>query len=179
MKEIELRRHSVRDKPETDLSPAGLELAREVGREAGPFQLCVTSPVPRALQTAQAMGAPSPEVDRTWGEIPAEVVEEIGWPSPFLRVAEAVRRGGASARMADRLLQAALVALARVDEGERLLVVTHGGFPELVSVRALPRSDPRTWGGVLRCMEGVRIRVEGVTPTHVSVLRVPDARTRV
>ncbi len=179
MKVVEVRRHSVRDKPEPDLSSAGRALAQEVGSRVGPFQRCVSSPVPRAVQTAEAMGFPPTELDPLWGTIADTVVKEIGWPAPFWRVKSAVLHDGPSARFADLLLGSVRSQLAQVQDRGALLITTHGGFPELLAVRALPHLDPRPWGGVLRCMEGVRLTFQGGTPPRIEVLRVPEERTRI
>jgi broad specificity phosphatase PhoE len=46
----------MRRKPGAHLSQDGIELARLVGETSGPFSLVVTSPIPRAIETAIAMG---------------------------------------------------------------------------------------------------------------------------
>src|SRR5947209_6777177 len=56
MKVLEHRRHTMRVKPKKHLSQAGVSLARRVGEEMGPFDRVVTSTVPRALETAIALG---------------------------------------------------------------------------------------------------------------------------
>ena len=56
MKYLELRRHSKRVIPGDHLSQAGVNLARRVGEAMGPFGLVITSTLPRAFQTAIAMG---------------------------------------------------------------------------------------------------------------------------
>ncbi len=56
MKFIEDRRHTMRTKPGQDLSQAGVALARRTGEKLGPFEHVATSTVPRAFQTAIAMG---------------------------------------------------------------------------------------------------------------------------
>ncbi len=56
MKTIEIRRHTYRTKPGQHLSQQGVTLARHVGEGIGPFARVVTSTVPRAFETAIAMG---------------------------------------------------------------------------------------------------------------------------
>ena len=61
MRSIQIRRHSYTKKGAargkgSHLSAAGVTLARRIGAETGPFELVLTSTVPRTLETAIAMG---------------------------------------------------------------------------------------------------------------------------
>ena len=56
MRYLEHRRHSMRVQPGQHLNQAGVALARRVGETMGPFALVVTSTLPRAYETAIAMG---------------------------------------------------------------------------------------------------------------------------
>ncbi len=58
MRTLEVRRHSLRKAGTggSQLSQAGVELARAIGAEIGPFQWVATSTYPRARETAIAMG---------------------------------------------------------------------------------------------------------------------------
>ncbi len=178
MKTIEIRRHSVRDKPEEHLSGAGRELARHVGREAGPFGRVFSSPSLRAVETANEMGFLDPELRREWEELGPEINAEVGWPSPFTRYALPLRSESATRRKARALLSDLEEMLRSLPDPGRGLVVTHGGFPELIAVALFPTSDHRAWGGPLRCMEGVRISYEGQLPKECMVLRLPQPATR-
>lgn len=54
---LEIRRHSLRKNTGgSQLSQAGVELARKLGDSMGPFAVVATSVVPRARETALAMG---------------------------------------------------------------------------------------------------------------------------
>lgn len=53
---LEVRRHSIRSLSSQPLSPAGVDLARRVGSQRGHFERVVTSTLPRAFETAIAMG---------------------------------------------------------------------------------------------------------------------------
>ena len=54
---VEIRRHSARHHDEWGhLTQAGVELAQRVGATMGRFDLVVSSPLPRAAETAIAMG---------------------------------------------------------------------------------------------------------------------------
>lgn len=179
MQWVELRRHSVRTLPEEGLSDGGRSLAIAEGRRSGPFALAISSPALRARQTAGAMGYPSPRIEEAWG--PAGVTEALrqAWPVSFQAAKALLDRSESTRRLASDLLSSLRGALAEVPPGAAVLVVTHGGFPEVVAVSAFPRLDPRPWGGVLRCMEGVRLQFEGERTQRAEILRVPDELTRV
>src|SRR3979409_941396 len=56
MRELEVRRHSKRERPRQHLTRWGVALARRVGAGIEPFDLVVTSPLARCIETAFAMG---------------------------------------------------------------------------------------------------------------------------
>ena len=58
MRSLVVRRHSLRSPGGVHLSPEGVHQARRVGRFSGNFDRVVTSPKPRARETAEAMGFP-------------------------------------------------------------------------------------------------------------------------
>ena len=107
MRTIEIRRHCYTKKGDargkgSHLSAAGVAQARRIGVEIGPFNLVVTSHIPRTLETAIAMGF---AVDDQWnvlGDIPASVWDEIGhherwtWEAPFVQFTQVTARGGAT-----------------------------------------------------------------------------------
>jgi len=56
LRSIDHRRHSLRDPGGVHLNETGRALARRVGAESGPFERVVTSPLPRAMETAHPVG---------------------------------------------------------------------------------------------------------------------------
>src|SRR5512138_3425511 len=138
MKTIEIRRHSIRSRPGEHLNQAGITLARLVGQNLGPFDRVVTSTLPRAFETAIAMGfavAEQLESMNTFGE---EVGWEVLWPQPFLAYAKAVKRGGAAARYARQLAEYYASLADYLAEGRAALVINHGGVLELGVVACFP-----------------------------------------
>lgn len=69
MATLEARRHSPRKNTGgSQLSQAGVDLARKLGESMGPFTVVATSVVPRARETALAMGfAVAQELVTLWG----------------------------------------------------------------------------------------------------------------
>ncbi|MCI4373253.1 MAG: histidine phosphatase family protein [Thermoplasmata archaeon] len=186
MRSLIHRRHSLRAPGDVHLSSEGLALAREVGRTSGPFDRVVTSPKPRAVETAIAMGY---SVDAEWEEL-GSMADPVG---RFLE-REAPSTFGEFVRWATTVheVRAAAEALARrwgneldrLPEGGRMLLVSHAGVVELGAAGAVPDLAIR-WGATLAPLEGIRLDrdrgrwVDGAVirtvPLRTSGDRVPDA----
>ncbi|MCI4340729.1 MAG: histidine phosphatase family protein [Thermoplasmata archaeon] len=157
MRSIDYRRHSRRDPGAVHLNDEGRALARRIGAASGPFDRVVTSTVPRAIETAEAMGFPvsdrRPEL-ATWGPgVEAALGPIIDWSD----YARALRRSPTVARFAE-LQRSILLGVARaLPEGGRALVVSHGGVLEIGAVAALPEADHRAWGGPAGYCEGIQL----------------------
>ncbi|NOH02035.1 MAG: histidine phosphatase family protein [Chloroflexi bacterium] len=98
MKTIEIRRHSIRSPGEDHLNQKGVALARRVGRGLGPFDLVATSTLPRAFETAIAMGFAVHEQNELMNTYGGEVEREAPWPPAvlsLLRDRQTGRRRGA------------------------------------------------------------------------------------
>lgn len=172
MRTLEVRRHTMRRKPGAHLSREGIALARRVAESSESFDLVVTSIIARAVETAIAMGF---EVDRTLealGQVPDGVMAEVGWPSPFARVAQAVAAGGAAGPFAAALAQLWREIAAELPDGGRALIVTHGSFVELGAVASLPEADHASWGDAIGYCEGIALSYESDRCSG-EILRVP------
>jgi len=172
MKTIEIRRHSIRNKPGQDLSEQGVALARLIGMDLGTFDRVVTSPVPRAVQTAHAMGFAvdqQAEIIATFGD---DVEIECPWPASFSDYAAAYRRGGAIFAYARRLAGFYEQLAESLPEPGSALVVNHGGIVELSAVGCLPAADFAALGDYIECCEGIRLTWDNGQFTTVQVLRV-------
>ncbi len=172
MKIIEVRRHSIRSKSGDHLNQSGVTLARLVGENLGPFDRVVTSMVPRAFETAIAMGfAVDAQIElmSTYGD---DVEHEVPWPQPFSAYAKAVQRGGAARRYAHQLADY-YASLADYLANERAaLVINHGGVLELGVVAAFPDADYESWGEAADYCEGVRLFWNDGKCMNAEVLRV-------
>lgn len=172
MKIIEVRRHSIRDRLSQDLSEQGRALARFIAEEIGPFQRVVTSRIPRAFQTAVAMGFNVDEqldLLNTYGDA---VEAEIPWPASFNEYTLPVLRGGASTRYAERLVEFYTQLAQSLPEDGRALVITHGGVVEIGAVACFPSGDHAAWGEYIECCEGVRMFWDAGKCLVVEVIRI-------
>ena len=164
----------MRRKPGQHLSQDGIDLARLVGETSGPFSLVVTSPIPRAIETAIAMGFEVDETDESLTNIPNDVQRSIQyWPSPFSAVSHAVNSGGPAAKFGAELAGVWRSIVERIPDSTQALVVTHGGLVEVGAVAAVPDFPHGEWGGPIGYCEGLRLTFDGRF-TSCEILRVPD-----
>jgi len=172
MKAIEIRRHSIRNKPGQHLSQQGVTLARLVGQNLGPFDRVVTSTLPRAFETAIAMGFAVDEENElmsTYGEV---VGAEAPWPMSLAEYACVIRKGKAAARYAGLLADYYHHIIDYLADGRVALVINHGGVVELGAVACLPDVDHESWGPHFDCCEGVRLFWDDGKFVNAEILRV-------
>ena len=171
MKTIEIRRHSIRSKPGDHLSQAGVTLARRIGENIGPFERVVTSTLPRAFETAIAMGFAVDEQVELMSTYGPYVEAEVPWPQSFAAYAKAVKRGNATAKYAKSLADYyARVANSLVESGAAL-VINHGGVVEVGVVASFPTIDYESWGDEADYCEGARLFWQDEKFVNAEVLR--------
>lgn len=162
MRYLELRRHTLRESDNPHISQAGIELARRASAGIGPFARIISSPSPRCIETAIAMGYAPDEfyepVQEQMKRKHVRAVEELLPPeTPFTKRAKAMA-GHKSGRKYARALVAQWTQLVRrVPPGKCFLVVTHGGYIDDSAVACLPAVDHRKWGKGFAHCEGVRL----------------------
>lgn len=157
MKILEIRRHSIRSQPGEHLNQAGVALARLVGQNIGPFDCITTSKMPRAFETAIAMGFAVTEQNELMNTYGIAVDHEAPWPQSFHNYAEVIQQGGAAAKYAMKLAKYYAGLMDFISEGQSALVINHGGVVELGIVGCLPDLDYSTWGGPVNYCEGARL----------------------
>lgn len=172
MKTIEIRRHSIRSNPGVHLNQQGVTLARLVGQNIGPFDRVVTSTLPRAFETAIAMGFAVDEQNELMSTYGDAVEREAPYPLSLAGYAEVVRNGGAASRYANGLVEVYTKLANFLSEGRAALVVNHGGVAELGAVACLPDADHVTWGSHFEYCEGIKLFWEDGKFFNAEVLRV-------
>lgn len=172
MKTIEIRRHSIRSKPGQHLSQQGVTLARLVGQNLGPFDRVVTSTLPRAFETALAMGFAVDEENELMSTYGPDVESEVPWPSTLSEYVKTVRKDSAAARYANQLVDAYHQLADYLAEGRAALVINHGGVLELGAVACLPDADHESWGPYFGYCEGVRLFCDNGKFVNAEILRV-------
>lgn len=172
MKTIEIRRHSIRSKPGNHLNQSGVSLARLVGENLGPFDHVVTSTLPRAFETAIAMGFAVNEQSELMSTYGSEVGREAPWPLSCAGYAEVVSKGGAAGQYANQLAEVYTKLANYLADGRKALVVNHGGVLELGAVTCLPEADHVAWGSHFEYCEGIRLFWEDNKFVDGEILRV-------
>lgn len=172
MKTIEIRRHSIRSNPGVHLNQQGVTLARLVGQNLGPFDRVITSTLPRAFETAIAMGFAVDEQIELMSTYGDSVEREAPYPLSCAGYAEVVRKGGAAAKYANQLKDLYTKLANYLADDRAALVVNHGGVLELGAVACLPDADHFKWGSHFEYCEGIRLIWEEGKFVDSEILRV-------
>ena len=172
MRTLELRRHTMRVKPGQHLSQAGVDLARRVGAGIGPFDYVVTSTIPRAFETAIAMGFAVDEQLDALSMIADGVEHEVAWDAGFAAIATAAWQGEATTRYAQAQAEVMYQIVGKLPDDGVGLVVSHGFIVEAQVIGCLPDVDFSSWGGFCDYCEGARLLFDGERFVSGEVLRV-------
>jgi broad specificity phosphatase PhoE len=174
MRTLEHRRHSRRDPVSIHLSDEGRALARAVGATLPPFDRVVTSPKPRAIETAEALGGRWDGTVDGLGQMPDDVgvSGDVLHLRSFAEYVAMIHRSEEMATYAAGQAQLWRTELERVPEGGALLLISHGGVIEFGAASALP-TTARRWGPPLGYLEGVRLQWDGQRWVSGEVVRVP------
>lgn len=168
---IEIRRHAERTKPGQNLSRTGIDRARVAGASGPPFARVVTSPSPRAVQTAVAMGYPVDVEESVLQSFGSATAALIDWDAGFASWQRGV--GGSPGIAAFVTLQAAVwrQVVTGILPGQAALVLTHGGMIEAGVMAAAPAHDWLAAGEALDHVEGVRLWFADERCVSASLLR--------
>jgi broad specificity phosphatase PhoE len=157
MKTLEIRRHSIRSKLGDHLNQSGVTLARLIGQSIGPFDRVITSTLPRAFETAIAMGFAVDEQNELMNTYGSSVANDAPWPQPFRNYAEIVKEQNSAAKYAQKLAKYYARLMDFISEGRSALIISHGGVLELGVVGCLPDVDFSNWGDAVNYCEGARL----------------------
>lgn len=168
MRWLEVRRHSLTKKGParghgSHLSARGVALARAAGAELGPIAYVATSPSPRAVETAIAMGfAVDDTIDLPSGYVPGEAGrhDQWSWPHPYLTYASLIRRGQGLAAAAEAHRAIWTRTAEALPDNAAALIVSHGGAIEPALVACLPDADHQSWGAPFSHCDGARLSFE-------------------
>jgi broad specificity phosphatase PhoE len=176
MRFVEMRRHTMRVKPGQHLSQEGVTLARRVGDTIGPFSRVVTSTIPRAFETALAMGFAVYEQDEIFSILMDGVEAEVGsWEAGFAAFGAAFHQNGATRRYADVLAERLKAIAVTLPDNSAALVISHGGIVEAAAVGCLPEADHASWGRYCNYCEGVRLGFEGEKFVSGEIVRTTES----
>jgi broad specificity phosphatase PhoE len=151
-------------------------LARAVGAQLGPFARVLTSPAPRAIETAIAMGfAVDDVIDLPAGNVCGQVGhhQQWSWPQPYLSYAELIASGGDLAAAAHAHADRWAAVVHDVPDGATALVISHGGTIEPALVACLPGSNHALWGAPFSHCDGARLGYNNGRFVTVQFRRAP------
>ncbi len=176
MKTLEIRRHTMRRKPNAHIMQEGIKLANDIGLTMDEFDLVVTSKKIRAFETAIAMGYEVHNKYADLGNLPTPVFNEISWPNKFINIANIVSNNQASRNLAKKQLSLWLNIAEQLPKNAKGLIISHGGIIELASVLASPNSNFYRWGGALGYCEGIKLLYNDGIFQEAKLLRLPDEK---
>ena len=174
---LEIRRHSFRKEGGgSQLSQSGVDHARGIGATIGPFARVVTSVVPRARETAIAMGFAVDYEIITMSADPAvyDEAQALRWweaAQPFEALAELALGGGPFGLYAHSLAALWRDVMTPLPMDAAALFIGHSGQLEAGLVACYPDADHAAWGKGFAACEGARLRFEG-DPAYFQSLEV-------
>lgn len=174
---LEVRRHAERTDRGSDqsaLSPAGRAMAASLAKRVGPYALVLSSPLPRAKETAQLIagrldGTEPGLLPEMGGVIGNRIFGEMRTLADW---AEVLREREDARKFATEQLTTWARMAARVGEKDRVLAVSHGGIIELPALTLAERLRTPLEGESFGYCEGVVITYAQRAPTKVGVVRV-------
>jgi len=180
MRIIEIRRHSIWETadPGHNLNQQGVSLARLIGEEMGPFDRVITSPLPRAYQTAGAMGY---AVDET-SELLARLergLESYIFGGSFREFSTSLHQNTQTKQFGQDLAAFYQQLVKSLPDNGSSLVISHSGIVELSTAACLPESNLSHLGDCVHFCEGVRLRWENDAFTSVEKIKIKKQQYKI
>jgi broad specificity phosphatase PhoE len=172
---LDIRRHAQRqsiDDQQSALSTAGREMCEKLAKDAPRYTLVVSSPLPRAKETAQRIAgrldAVEPALLPDLGSYASSIFGEMKTLADWARL---LREHPDAKKFSDEQIPAWARIAARVGEKERVLAVSHGGIIDLPAVLLMEKLRVKIEGASFGYGEGLRVTYAKGQPTAVEVLR--------
>src|SRR5712692_4278013 len=159
---LDIRRHAQRqsiDDQQSALSTAGRAMCEKLAKDAPRYTLVVSSPLPRAKETALL---------RDLGSHASSICGEMKTLADWARL---LREHPDAKKFSDEQIPAWARIAARVGEKERVLAVSHGGIIDLPAVLLMEKLLVKVEGASFGYGEGLRVTYAKGQPTAVEVLR--------
>ncbi len=172
---LDIRRHAQRqsiDDQQSALSTAGREMCEKLAKDAPRYTLVVSSPLPRAKETAQRIAGRLDSVEPALlpdlGSYASSLFGEMKTLADWARL---LREHPDAKKFSDEQIPAWARIAARVGEKERVLAVSHGGIIDLPAVLLMEELRVKIEGASFGYGEGLRVTYAQGQPTAVEVLR--------
>ena len=177
MPTLEIRRHAERTDrghEQSALAPAGRAMAESLAKHAPKFALVVSSPLPRAKETAQTIAGRLDAIEPGFlpemgGVIGDRIFGEMRTLADWAEVLH--ERADARRFATEQLATWARVAM-RVGEKDHVLAISHGGIIELPALTLAQRLRTPLEGASFGYLEGVAVMYAKGAPAKIEVVRV-------
>ena len=177
MATIEIRRHGERTDRGNDqsaLSANGRAMAESLSKHAPKFALVLSSPLPRAKETAQLIAGRLDAVEPGFlPEMGGVIGDRIfGEMRTLADWAEVLREREDARKFATEQLDTWAHVAMRVGEKDRVLAISHGGIIELPAITLAQRLRIPLDGPSFGYCEGVVVTYTKGAPTKIEIVRV-------
>jgi len=174
---LEIRRHaerSDRGNEQSALSLAGRALAESLATRAPKFALVLSSPLPRAKETAQLIGGRLDGVEPGFlPEMGGVIGDRIfGEMRTLADWAEVLREREDARKFATEQLATWARVAMRVGDKDRVLAISHGGIIELPAITLAQRLRVSLEGASFGYCEGVVVTYAKGAPAKIEVVRL-------
>ncbi len=176
MRILEIRRHTHRNIPQPHLSQIGVDLARRAGEGLGKFDRVITSTIPRAFETAIAMGYAVDEQIEQLGMMSDAVTAAIQWNAGFTAWAQAAQRNPRVAHYTRSMADVLRSIVRALPEEGRALIISHGGIVEACVIGCVPATARFTDDAACGYCEGARLTFSGEVTGRFEMLRIEQPR---
>ena len=171
---LEIRRHAERmnvQDNQSALSAAGREMCERLAKDAPKYALVVSSPLPRAKETAERIAgrvdgvepALLPDLGGAAARMFGEMKTLADW-ALLMRTDETARR------FAEEQLPAWARIASRVGDKDRVLAVSHGGIVDLPAIVIADKLGAKLNGPSFGYGEGVRVTYGKGAPVKIERL---------
>ncbi|TMD53803.1 MAG: histidine phosphatase family protein [Chloroflexi bacterium] len=174
---LEIRRHAQRSEggnEQSTLTPAGRAMAESLAKRAPTFALVLSSPLPRAKESAQLIAGRLDGVEPGFlPEMGGVIGDRIfGEMRTLADWAEVLREREDARKFATEQLATWARVAMRVGEKDRVLAISHGGIIELPAITLAQRLHTPLDGASFGYCEGVVVTYAKGAPTTIEVVRV-------
>ena len=132
--------------------------------------------MPRAFETAIAMGYAVDEQLEQLGMMSDAVNAEIQWNAGFTTWLKAAQNNSVVAQYARAMADVLRSIVRALPDGGRALIITHGGIVEASAVGCVPAHTRFADDAACGYCEGVRLIFEDETVVNFAMLRVEQPR---
>ena len=182
MKIIEIRRHSKRGK-DKGLTAEGRRIARIAAKDLKPpYTLLISSPKRRARETMEAFGFKNYSEDERFMTIQAAAIEEIDQEAAGIAKEKGIsvleayflipKAKKALKDWGKKFFEAVIDVSKKLKEGEKALIVSHGGSIEPAALLAFDEFDLKKISGPLDYCEGIKFYIDKNKLVKIKVVRL-------